>query len=160
MKESVERLALLLAASGLSEKAIFEALKASKNVDESELVARIRFLRQFLFSRLGSVEETSKGPSANADRDQRLRTAERVIRLLQTEGHLNGLHAAQLLLDSLSEDGVDVRDFPKFRSKEGLRTWLTQLPIQTSELLHHATKIRNRLVHSRSGAWPLRDRSS
>lgn len=157
MNTSVDRLALLLAASGLSDKAIYEALQASKSIDTTDLVHRIQFLRQFLFSRLAAGEDASRGSPAT---NQRRQTADRIIKLLQTEARLSGTRAAHLLAQSLMSD-MPLTDLPKFRSKIGLRTWLMQLPVQSSELLHHATKIRNDVIHAHTApAWPLRERES
>ena len=145
----------------MSEKAIYDALRASKTVDEGELVERINFLRRFLFSRLNYDERNLPRPKAsNLVRGPTAQTADKIVRLLQAEGRLNSPRAAATLIESMAEDEIDVAHLPKFRAKEGLRYWIMQLPVSSSELLHHATKIRNKLVHSDSVAWPLRDRSS
>jgi hypothetical protein len=160
MKGSVERLAVLLAASGLSERDITDALRASKNLDEKEFIERVVFLRQFLFSGLDVNDVSSSGQRIAAGNKDQIRAVERATQLLQTEARLNPTRAADLLCKSLAEDNFDLENIPKFRTKNGLRNWLIKLPLQPSELLHHATKIRNRLVHARSAPWPLRERGT
>ena len=159
MNPNVERLALLLAASGLSDKVIHDAIRELRSVDEKELVERIRFLRGFLFSQLARRQEQSKAENTRAvEAARRLEIAVEIIRLLQIEAKLPTARAADLLTQSFLEEKPKGA-FPKYRPKEGLRAWLTRLPFSSSELLHHATKIRNRVMHAEGTAWPLRERS-
>lgn len=88
----------------------------------------------------------------------RTQVADRVVQLLQTEARLTPSLAAQLLSKSLAS--TTSRHLPQFRPKEGLRSWVSRLTkdVSNSELLHHATKIRNQAVHSSGVDWPLRER--
>jgi hypothetical protein len=117
MKGSVERLAVLLAASGLSERDITDALRASKNLDEKEFIERVVFLRQFLFSGLDVNDVSSSGQRIAAGNKDQIRAVERATQLLQTEARLNPTRAADLLCKSLAEDNFDLEIFQNFEQR-------------------------------------------
>lgn len=94
---------------------------------------------------------------------QHLQLNQDISRLLLQEAGLTTAEAGMRLYQSM-RNGVGKRtSVPPFRAKQGFRAWLTQLlqSIPPSEVLHHATKVRNDVVHRGAKSdWPLRDRET
>lgn len=151
MKSPFERLVLLLAASQIAEEEIFEALKTAERMGASRVTESVYSFRK---------ELRAIGPRMLRGTEYdvpHLQIVEDVYRLLIIEAGIPATDAGQLLYSSVSKNSKNI---PQFRAKEGFRRWLTQIAkrLPPSELLHHATKIRNQSVHGASPDWPLRSR--
>ena len=81
----------------------------------------------------------------------------RVEFLLREEAGLTVNRAASELLASLKRERRGVFDTVKPPNKESLYSWLHRVfqNIEPSELLHHATLVRNKYVHDTDTDWPL-----
>jgi hypothetical protein len=160
MNPALEKLAILLAASGLSDKAIRESLKEVEYIGAETLVSMIQDIRHTLDARrwdLFSVDRNlGRDDALERERDQ---IADQVIRLLLGEAHLSASVAAKRIGEALTDAQKYTQDIPPFKPKQGFRNWIRRLPdiVTPSELLHYATRIRNAEVHVPTD-WPLRDR--
>lgn len=161
MKADAEQLAILLAASGLSDRAIYESLREVESFGANAFVKRVQTARRSLLGRSHKdlfAEGAADELKAEAQFDQ---LSNQIIRQLQIEAQLTSTQVAERILSSLAEmkGELTVSGLPRLRKKEGLRTWLRRLTkyVPPSELLHHAAKIRNAVVHQPFD-WPLRDR--
>jgi hypothetical protein len=157
MKDGAERVLALLAASGFSDSTIREGLMEFSLQGEEEVIRRIHGLRRRRMSTSLEIpfEEDKQNSSASERREHIIR---QVVRLLQFEAHLSAPIAAKRLTESLSSSTN--QKLPRLKDKEGLSSWLTRVvrELPPSVLLHHASMIRNAVVHSNPPAWPLRDR--
>jgi len=156
MKRDIDRLLLLLAASGLEEREIYDALRWVERDGVSRVMNRLMAFKRRL--RMVGAEEQSGYIPSEERRQQR--TADQVSQLLQVEAGLSSTRAVSLMLESLSKSKIRTSELPRFRSKEGFRSWIQRVAVKvpTSELLHHATRVRNAIVHTSGTDWPLRDR--
>jgi hypothetical protein len=155
MKPAVEKLAFLLAASGLSDRVIADAIRTLRSSEVESFLARVRQIRRgVLVGQDFDEREFNREASASANTG----VADQIVKLLVDEAHLSPSTAVELLLESFVRSGISRKSVPLFRPKEGLKRWVLRLPLQSSELLHHASKIRNEIVHIHSAAWPLRER--
>lgn len=153
------RAALLLAASGLNDRALRDFVKFVIEAGPEASVAFIRSLRQRVPANLESF--VLAGHLGDLERPAE-RVALEVLRLLLHESGLSADQAAKLLTDSIRRTHSETTKLPPFRGKEGFAQWLKKLnkSVSASELLHHATRIRNDAVHSISSSdWPLRTRT-
>lgn len=152
MKSPFERLILVLAASQIPEDDVFDALKALEKMGASQVTKLVYSYRREIQS-VGT--HLLRGTEFGAPY---LQVVEDIYRLLISEANIPATDAGRLLYLSLSRNSKSI---PPFRAKEGFRRWLTQIAkkMPPSELLHHATKIRNQAVHNeRATDWPLRSR--
>jgi hypothetical protein len=161
MKADTARFEVLLAASGLTDEELYDALKIAEQIGARNFVDRVRFIRRSL--RQPSAFGLADNLPAFLSRtkvDQAVRPLlDEVNRLLLVEAHLSASAAAKLLVGALARSRVGrTQNFPPFRPKEGLRKWIARLPVSDSELLNQAKKIRNDVVHNVRQDWPLRDR--
>jgi hypothetical protein len=159
MTPPIERLAILLAASGLSEKVIRESLKEVEYRGAEALVSMVQDIRHTLDSREWNLlvyDYSGRDSSLERERDQ---ITDQVIRLLLAEAHLSPSVAAERMQEALTQAQKGDHSIPFFRSKQGFRNWIKKLSaiVTPSELLHYATRIRNAEVHVPTD-WPLRDR--
>jgi hypothetical protein len=169
MKSHASRIALLLAASGLEENEILDALKVIARIGPGEFMFRIRDIRRSMFRDLSSnyssdlpafLTKRSIGATTqrSAESSIRKQSIDSAIQMLVKESRLSPNIAAELLMKSFRRSGAATRSFPIFRTKDGLRKWLTRLPISGPDLVEHAIKIRNEASPASRQAWPLRDR--
>ena len=159
MKPNARRLILLLAASGFNERTIKEGIEELALLGPNVVMKHVQRIRQNEAARSNELpfEETI---DEEFEADPRITyVANEITRLLQDEAHLSVSGAVQQLSKALRFGQVTL-NFPKFRPKEGLPAWLRRLAktVPPSELLHHATKIRNDVMHAKDVPWPLRDR--
>tara|TARA_R110002020_G_scaffold374255_1_gene585629 strand:- start:211 stop:687 length:477 start_codon:yes stop_codon:yes gene_type:complete len=151
-RRSLDQVLSLLAASGYSEKVIYEAFEYLMRIGPSEGADRVRRLKAALADRHGTSSPTEMGypgASSGAGMDQ-------LIRMLTDELRLSASEIAYRMAA-----GIQGRDpgakLPEFRPKDGLRKWLQQLSRQRSqsEILHIATRIRNEEIHRPSLDWSI-----
>lgn len=152
MKRSFDQLVGMLAASGLSERAIYDALQELVGLGPGRAVDRIMVVRSIiphLTAERGN-RVPSEAPSVPSS------TLDRIVEILTQEAGLPAAHAAELLSMRLSEK-FPTTQIPPFRTKDGLRKWLNQLAKirSTSEILHLATRIRNEVVHRPTLQWSI-----
>ena len=159
MKNSVEQLIAILAISGMSESEIQDAVRAAREIGPSQMGKRVRTFRQRLRMLTSDLQEPEH---LNATLPfSHTPVVEEVVRLLLMEASLSAFEAADRLYVSLRSSSREYKSIPAFKPKMGIRTWLDQLTekIPSSDLLHHATKIRNDVVHMGAQTdWPLKDR--
>jgi hypothetical protein len=160
MPTGADRIALLLAASGLTERAIFDGLKELEALGPSATIRRIKTIRQLMVGQARNllVEEYSVDqPDSTKEREM---VVSKVLQLLIDEARLTPSLAAERLRQALNKNPGETPELPPFRAKEGLRAWLRRLAahIPSSELLHHASSIRNSAAHIGQPDWPLRKR--
>jgi len=156
---SLERIAVLLAASGLSDKLIYSALRDIEVNGVIDIMDRIVGLRHNLNSsnRLDfPLEQSSRSRHATS---QRMMVADQISSLFRDE-KINLNEAAVELLGMIFPPDSEKFERYRYRSKEGFRSWLLKLQneIPPSELMHHATRVRNLIGRGERGDWPLRDR--
>jgi hypothetical protein len=160
MKASLERVVTLLAASGLSDRAIFEGLKEVETYGARAIADLARALRYEIEIKLvPSISEELDAPKLTFE-DKPAHVDLRVTNLLR-ETKLPSTIIADKLSSSISSDAaLNTSELPPFRPREGLRSWISRLlqSIPPSQLLHHATKVRNDLIHQNPSDWPLRTR--
>jgi hypothetical protein len=162
MLKDAERLIFLLAASGFSGREIHESLKAAEEMGADRVHAEILAARRQRGARLEDLPpdmQANQKPGSDWER-RRSRVADEIIRLLQKEAHLSAQDAADRLLTSFVMKGKAPHVLPAYRPKDGFRIWLIRLAnvIGPSELLHHATRVRNAALELEPPDWPLRER--
>ncbi|WP_161912985.1 hypothetical protein [Methylosinus sp. C49] len=83
---------------------------------------------------------------------------EKAIAILRTVRNISTSALIEVLWKSVKTEWPEA-PLEEFREKEGLRRWLTQVEkiIGPSELLHHATLVRNTLIHRAPDGWSIRD---
>jgi hypothetical protein len=121
---------------------------------------RIKTIRQLMVDQARNfvVEEYNvHRPDSTKEREM---VVSKVLQLLIDEARLTPLLAADALGQALSKSPGEPPELPPFRAKEGLRAWLRRVAahIPSSELLHHASSIRNSAAHIGQPDWPLRKR--
>jgi hypothetical protein len=162
VNKSVERLFWLLAASGLSERELQESLlwfgRNPEQVIDAILLLRRR-LREDSQS-LWASEYDRKMPFEGPSPVPKGFSAQ-VDRLLRREAGLRAETAARLLFEAIMTDADHPLTLAPFRAKKDFAEWVNSLAnyVPASKVLHHATAIRNRMVHKGSSDWPLRKRS-
>jgi hypothetical protein len=159
MKNQLDRLVILLAATELAEQDIYRCLREAEHIGAEALTSRVAAFRRKVLPRLSSLLATEGSTDDERTRSLQNRVLEQIIRLLQREARLSPQESADRLRKSLLEARGEHREFPNFRTKDGFRKWLIQVlgTVPPSELLHHATKVRNTTLHERPTDWPLRD---
>jgi hypothetical protein len=161
MNTGAERLAFLLAASGLSERAIQDSLREVELLGADAVARRVRALRHAVTTRgsdLFRTESDTYEVGADRERDE---VAAKVSRLLISEAQLSSVEAADRLRKALiTAPHLLPNEIPAFKPKQGFRSWIRRVAgaVPPSELLHHASKIRNSAVHFKPSDWPLRER--
>lgn len=163
----LNKIVLLLAASGLSRKEMVSSLREIFDADEDDLMGAIREVRSLLDNRELSREENDYYlPSSRVSSHQTAlfkgaasdRLIYQISKILREDSGLTTAKASELLLDALREDlgKNSTRDLPSL-NKESFLLWLRKLAAQVpqSALLSAAAKIRNRYVHTNRSDWPL-----
>ena len=151
---------LLLAGSGLSHKEICELVAEIQDLSPRQLADAVLHLRRNAPDPLEVSDSVPGGgqkhrltgshrPGSDVRR--------RVEFLLKEEAGLTVDRAASELLASLKRERRGVFDTVKPPNKESLYSWLHRVVpnIEPSELLHHATLVRNKYVHDTDTDWPL-----
>ena len=152
---------LLLAGSGLSHGEIRELVAEMQDLPPRQLADAILHLRRHALdplevadSMLGSYRRPhGRKKPHRPDGDVR----RRVEFLLKEEAGLTVNGAALELLASLKRERPGVFEAVKPPNKESLYSWLRKVlsNCEPSELLHHATLVRNKFVHDTDEDWPL-----
>jgi hypothetical protein len=157
MPRGADRIALLLAASGLTDQAILDGLKELEAEGAGASARRIREIRRIITTSGKNLIIEEYGTFQPDVTKERETVVSKMVQLLIHEARLTPSLAAERLLQALSKDP---RELPVFRPKEGFRTWLRRLAsrVPSSELLHHASSIRNSIAHQGKLDWPLRNR--
>ena len=152
---------LLLAGSGLSHKEIRELVGEMQNLPPSQLADAILHLRRNALDPLEVVDAMLGGGRKSHSLRKPHRPSSdvrsRVEVLLKEEAGLTVKQAALELLASLRRERPGAFETVGPPNKESLYRWLQRvLPkIGPSELLHHATLVRNKYVRDTDSDWPL-----
>jgi hypothetical protein len=156
-QKEIARSALLLAVSGLSDRALRNLVEFLSELGPSASLEYLTSLKYRVLDRLDDrdvrdYEVRMSKPLQSA--------AAEVLRLLTIESALPAQVAAKRLEDAIKSSRPTSFKLPPFRSKQGIVRWLNALSeiIPPSELLHHATAVRNMAVHSDAPDWPLKPR--
>ena len=164
MYRILDKVLLLLAGSGLSHKDICELVVEIRDLPARELADAIMHVRRNALSPLkdaGSMlGESPKPHGLRRPHRPASDVRSRVEFLLREEAGLTVNRAASELLTLLKRERPGVFDAVKAPNKESLYNWLLRVSsnIEPSELLHHATLIRNKYVHNTDSDWPLLQR--
>lgn len=165
MQHTTKKFLLLLAGSGLSRKEINQIVEELQNLPPDLLADSIQSLRHNAPDILDDVADSilvGEHRPYSAKRSHRTGSdvPMRVECLLRDEAGLKVSQAAAELLRSLEQKRTNLAVAVKPPNKESFYNWLQKLlrQIEPSELLHHATLVRNRYVHNTGQDWPLRER--
>lgn len=151
---------LLLAGSGLSHREIRQLVAEMQDLPPSQLADAILHLRRNALDPLDVADSMlDRGRKPHGMRKPRPGSdvPSRVEFLLKEEAGLTVNQAALELLASLKRERPDAFETVKPPNRESLYSWLGRVLAKTdpSELLHHATLIRNKYVHRTDRDWPL-----
>jgi hypothetical protein len=151
MRHAYQRLAALIAASGLRESEIHEFVTLLRRMGPKRFVhdiVRIRRALRDLPMMLEFVEPVYRGMSGT--------TLDKVSQLLLDEAGLSRAEAVRRLTQAIMEKYPNATVPPE--SRKGFASWLERLAegISQSDLLHLATQIRNSLVHRATPDWRLK----
>ncbi|MFE0843113.1 hypothetical protein [Achromobacter insolitus] len=175
MSNTITRLALLLAGTGLSRGELRRTLWDLQRFDPDEILKQVELLREltrhgFVGSRLYNLPldydllslKDLVSPRESRESKHLTRTNEdvgiRVERLLKEEARLSTAEAVAELGSSLVADNqIDINELPPL-SKKALSNWVSRLSMRVPEklILKHATLVRNKFVHDPPPAWQLR----
>ena len=163
MPHALGKFLLLLAGSGLSPREIGKIVQELQHFPPDLLANSIQRLRKTAPDHLDkAVVPVLSGPRQPRDSKGSPRPGSdvpmRVEFLLRSEAGLQVNQAAFELLESLKRERPSMDGVLKPPNKESLHRWLQKLllHIGPSEMLHHATLVRNRYVHRTEQDWPLR----
>ena len=162
MDRVLGKVLLLLAGSGLSPKDIRDAVAEMQDLPPSQVADAILHLRRDAGDPL-EIADVVLDPGPRSRRTPRPHRPDGDVRrqvefLLRKEARLTVSQAASELLASVKRERRGAFTAVKPPNKESLYNWLRRaLPsIEPSELLHHATLVRNKYVHGAGDAdWPL-----
>lgn len=153
MKSAYENICRLLASSGFSEREIFDFSDELFNIGPNGFLDDITHLKRLskntLIRNAFDVSPNQPRPTTND-------TVKKIERLLIDEARLLKIVAVAMLSSEL------LTRFPKIQlpveSRKGFNHWLHKLTelVPEKELLHLATKIRNRSVHDQPTDWRLK----
>ena len=163
MQRTLKKFLLLLAGSGLSRKEISQIFGQLQYFPPGRLADAIQYLRHNALDPLDEVADSifSGARQPHTPRGLHRPSSDvpmRVEFLLRNEAGLKVRQAALELLSSLKRERPSMAGTMKPPNKESFCKWLKKLlrQIEPSELLHHATLVRNRYVHDTEQDWPLR----
>lgn len=157
MSSKITNVIYLLAASGLNESDIYDALMGLREDSPEYWMSLLIDIRSEMKrgKRLFPYEEMApRKPPARSTEDQ---IGYRVEKLLKIEAGLGTSDAVKQLTERLVESGLlRKEDIPPI-SKKTLGDWATRVSriIPAKELLRHATLIRNKYAHSPQTDWKL-----
>jgi|ERR1043166_3694497 hypothetical protein len=153
MKISYAQICTLLAASGLRERDFAEFAHALMQSGPRAFVDDVLHLRSNLHSlhmarSFDVISQLDIGARSEVDH--------KIERLLLLEAGLPKLTAIELLTEELRHRLPGVPIPPD--SRKGFHSWIRKLTsvVSEKELLHIATKLRNRYVHDRPPDWRLK----
>ena len=162
MRESLTKFLLLLSGSGMSHKEIRQIAAKLRYISPTELADAVRFIRRNAHDSLDEVATSIlSGSGRKSGNKKTIRSGSdvpaRVATLLKIEAGLTVNDAALELLKSIDQRRPSFSKTIKPPNKERFHGWLQRLSkrIEPSELLHHASRIRNRYVHQVEQDWPL-----
>ena len=161
MDSALGKFLLLLAGSNLSHEEIYELLARMQSLPPVQLADAALRLRSCALDPGGASDSVLSDGRIRKEPDGGARDVlRRVEVLLRKEAGLTVSRAALELVDSLGKERPDVFERVKPPNREGLYSWLGKVlrHVGPSELLHHATRVRNKFVHDAGGDWPLRSR--
>ena len=160
MRLGIQRLALLLAASGLSDKEIVQLLRSAEKYGPGPILEQVRSIRAAV-GELDAISPKEKELAADSRISTEADVVVRIEELLRKEAGMPASAAAAAMERALVSEGLRSKSLPRFDSKRGLWRWLGRIAavVPPAKLLHIATRIRNEAVHRPDGDWPLRKRS-
>jgi hypothetical protein len=160
MANALERLLLMLAASGMTEKEIYMLRHEIDRLSPSQFTAMVIDTRRHLRELPPDFFGLKKAKSYSG-RDLDSSASDEAMRLLFEDARMPVAVAVRNLKASLVTGIAKNQKIPPFRTKEGVRSWIETLArsFGASFILHHATRVRNAVVHDVGNDWPLRDRS-
>ncbi|WP_153064296.1 hypothetical protein [Acidovorax sp. ST3] len=149
----LKRLYMLLAATNLSTKEIEALALQLKNVETHQFVNAVKFAKKLIEEFPENSPELEDAPlhlSATSN------VPKKISSLLIDEARLPKTFAMELLAQEI-KSRVPWIEIPR-DSKKGFEAWINRLLFQVteSELLHIATVIRNKYVHTRPSDWRLK----
>lgn len=154
MNRIFDRICLLLAAAGYSEREMHEFVNVLMQMGPGAFARHVANARHMLSDmHLEQLEAASErvfiGHTATG-------TLSKVERLLLDEANLPKMVAIELLTKELRRRYPNT-SFPS-ESRKGFAAWIERLSaiIPDSELLHVATQIRNNYVHQAPSDWRLK----
>src|SRR5947209_3313547 len=124
MPTGADRVALLLAVSGLTDRAIFDGLKEVEALGADAVTRRVQKLRQSIAGRGGNllIEEYDIH-QLEGNREREI-VVKKILQLLLDEARLPPSIAAERIREALSKGSREMREIPPFRPKDGFRTWV------------------------------------
>ena len=161
MHRVIDRLVLLLAAAGLSHRELRQLAAELQDLKPSDLADAVVSLRHDALNRVAFEESRITGKRTTPALRKRHRAGPaidgRITLLLREEAGLTVKEAAEELLASLRRERPETFQAVKPPNKEGFHRWLARLlqKVEPSELLHHATLVRNKYVGDGETDWPL-----
>lgn len=146
---------LALAALGLSARELTELHKMLVGMSPRDFIASIEAIkRDFLLRRQRSTDllERHEEVSTTTARE----TARQVLFLLRQQAGLSNSEIVEEIFGALKRDKV-VHGLPPFVPGKAIQTWLAAVSMKVgpSKLLHLATVLRNRIVHSERPEWSI-----
>ena len=149
----------LLAASGFSDRDISEFLKDVSNMGPNSVISDVRDIRRLADPNSGvhvsgiRVYDVPSEVFLPPPSD----TALKIERLLIHDAGLTKFAAIELLSNEIRKKFPSV--YIPSESRKGFRSWIEKLGhfLPEKELLHIATKIRNRSVHEYPNDWRLKE---
>lgn len=164
MRSTLKKFLLMLAGSGMSAREIGLVVEALSHFPPGLLEDSIQYLRHHA---QGPLDQSVDSILTGTHQPLRLRGSYRlggnvpmrVEILLRDEAGLKANQAASELLNSLKREQPHLAETLKPPNKESFEKWLHRLlqVVEPSQLLHHATLVRNRYVNDPGQDWPLRD---
>jgi hypothetical protein len=154
----MNRIALLLAGSNLSEREIRKEIDAFLALSEADSMAVVKRLRELDLAAVGIDESSDEKPTRSISAKHGSSVGEQVSYLLRDDLGLTSGEAGKLLHDALSKRMPrTMSEALIFTRKEAFSTWVERLTryISPSEILHETAKLRNSLVHTPRSDWPL-----
>lgn len=159
----MNRILLMLAASGLTRRDISRDLKEIFGLDERAIIGIVTELRSVFLEGSSSHQIISSDdfePNMVLERADR-KLGEQISQMLRDDVGLTTDEAGQYLLVALRKYLPPNQRLPLPSSKkESFARWIQRLSVfvPPSVLLHEAAKLRNKLAHTAKSDWPLTDR--
>ncbi|MFQ6309532.1 hypothetical protein [Lysobacter capsici] len=159
----MNKIILLLAASGLSEREMHRGFDEIRGLNGYELIKEISDLRASIkqFSRAEEIYGAETYDLLPKSRSADKLIGSQVAQMLRDDTGLTTVKASGLLLDALKRhlSKEEVNSLPVF-NKESFSSWVQKisLVVPASIILHEAAKIRGQFAHSAKSDWPLGER--
>lgn len=158
----MNRILLLLAGSGLSEREIMQYLRELVSLTENELLAQVAALRggsgfEGQQRRL-NIEVLSEARALSKNQE---RILDQISQMLRQDTGLTVERASRILLSQVKRHVPPSQrgQLPSL-NKESFSSWLEKLStiVPMSVLLHEAARIRNKSRHASLPDWPLEEK--